>query len=140
MKLTQLEKAKKLHGRLLELDVEILEMEKVAELIANKKTEIKISLKVDDVETVEKEKNKVRIDADDSLDFGQSDFRKSMYSMWMPFGGSCSDKPKKKEWTLKQDYTVPDNVALQVLGVLMAEKMHARELAIKALNKLGVTV
>lgn len=140
MKLPQLKKAQKLFDRVQELDKEIIEIEKSADLIANKKTDIKLSLKVNDIEKVEQDKNKVHFDEDGSLSCGDpADYmRRAMYGLPM-FAFADPAKPKK-EYTIKQDCVISDNVALQVLGVLLADKMEARKLAIKALNKIGIEI
>lgn len=137
MKTNQFEKAQKLYLRVKELDGEIIEIEKAAELVANKKTEIKISLKVNDMEQKASEKNKVEIDEDGSLRLGSDHtvFVSSIFGFRM--SGCSSDKPKK-EYTLRQDHLISDTVAIQVLGVLLAEKLEARKLAIKSLNKIGI--
>jgi hypothetical protein len=136
MKLTQLEKAQKLYDRVKELDKEIMEIEKTAELIATKKTEIKLSLKVSDLEPKKHEKEPI-LDADGSLINNKG----SQVSPWRLIYGTLAPKPEQeKEYASKIANTIPDNLALQLLGVLLADKSEARNLAIKALNKIGIDI
>lgn len=141
MKLPQLKKAQKLFERIQELDKEIIEIEKSADLIANKKTDIKLTLKVNDQEEKVKDSEKVTLDEDGSLSFGTGGYmdhmRRALYGFSMLPPPSCNPK---KECTIKQDYILSDTVAIQVLGVILAEKLEARKLAIKALNKIGVEI
>lgn len=138
MKLTQLEKAQKLYDRVKELDGEIIEIEKLAQLIADKKTEIKLTLKINDLEEKDKEKSKVAFDEDGSLIHGAY-ARSLMASMFTIRLQGC-DPEKEKKYTDKFDCDISDRITLQVLGVLLADKLEARTLAIKALNKLGIDI
>lgn len=142
MKLTQLEKAQKLYARVKELDGEIIEVEKLAQLISSKKTSIKLSLKVNDLEKVN-DSDKVTLDEDGSLKYGSeaSSMASRMFGLWMPSPfGSCTDIAKKDAPDSQFKSEISDSVCLGILGVLLASKMEARELAIKALNKIGVQI
>jgi hypothetical protein len=140
MKLPQLKKAQKLFDRVQELDKEIIEIEKSADLIANKRTEIKLSLKVNDTEEKEKEKSKVEFDEDGSIIQRMQEIQRGLFGYITMNSPGFSCEKQKKEYTLKQDHVISDNVALQVLGVILADKMEARKLAIKALNKIGIEI
>lgn len=139
MKLTQLEKAKKLHDRLTELAGEIEQLQKTAVLIANKKSEIKFSLKVTDKEKVS-DKNKVTIDADGFMKRGGCSDHSTFSGLWGFIDPTRKASSQKKVYDAEVKEIIPDNVALQVLGVILAGKIEAKELAEKALKKLGVSL
>lgn len=136
MTASQFAKAQKLFDRLKELDAEILECEKYADMIANKKMEIKLSLKMNDLEAAEKEKHKVCFDGDGSL---MSNYHRAYMSGLFGIMTPAANE-KEKKYTDKYDSQIPDRVALKVLGVLLADKLEARELAIKALGKMGINI
>jgi len=136
MNATQFAKAQKLFDRVKELDAEILEIEKTAQLIASNKTEIKLSLKINDLE---KHGKKQRVLDEDGSLLGDSPIGRNPFSLF--FGLDRTQEQKSvKEYDVKQDSIIPDRVALQVLGVLLADKMEARDLAIKRLNKIGIDI
>jgi hypothetical protein len=140
MKLTQLVKATKLHERIVELDKEITGLEKVALMIANGKTEIKLSLKVIDLSKTP-ESEKVTLDEDGFMHRGpKSPLNTGGLFSYITFGSCATPKEEKKQYDAEIKELIPDNVALQVLGVVLAGKMEARELAIKQLKKLGILI
>jgi hypothetical protein len=139
MNLKQLQKAQKLYDRIKELDAEIIEVEKVAQYLADKKTSVKFSVKVTDIEKI-KEKDKVSLDADGSLIYGQRSPMDTYKFMFSPFGLPSCTPEKKEAPDASYKCDISDSVCLGVLGVVLASKMEARELAMKALNKIGITV
>jgi len=140
MKLSQLDKANKLYSRIKELDAEIIEIERFADAIASKKAKIKFSLSYADLEKVA-EQDKVVLDDNGFLVKGGKKEYTSMFSFWMqnPLGNRSCEKPEKT-YDGKIKYELDDSLALQVLGVLLKDKMEVREKAMKAINKLGVKI
>lgn len=132
MNLLQLDKAQKLYSRIKELESEISEIEKTAQTVANKKTKIKISLTVNDLEGPKK-KEKV-LDEDGSLISGAN------RSPWSFMFTPALLPAKKGCLGDTHEAVIPDSVALQILGVLLAEKIEARRLALLALKKIGIEV
>jgi hypothetical protein len=129
MRITQFEHARKLHDRIKELDAEIIGLERAASDIANKQADIRISMEVNDRE-------RVHFDESVSSPYGRS----PLFEMMFPGLSHSHIKPTQKGHIIKQDHVISDSVALQVLGVLLAEKLEARALAIKALNKIGIEI
>lgn len=139
MNLKELQKAQKLYDRIKELDAEIIEVEKVAQYVADKKASVKFSIKVTDTEKV-KDKDKVSLDADGSLVYGQRSPLDAYKFMFSPFGLPSCTPEKKESPDASYKCDVSESVCLGVLGVVLASKMEARELAMKALKKIGITI
>jgi hypothetical protein len=130
MDFKKLDKAAKLHERIKQLDKEIIDIERLALMVATKKTELKFSLKVNDLEKTEVPK---KTTCSDEL----------VISFQGMFGGLYSPPTKKKDvkkYDHKFSEIVSDTLALQLLGVVIEDKKHIRELALKQIKKLGVTI
>lgn len=135
MDLKELDKAQRLYARIKELDAEIIGIEKLASLVSTKKTSIKLSLRIEDLEKV-KDSEKTIIDCDGSLSLGYDSL--GVFRFFMPSSLGSPKEATKHDGSLESDLT--DSVCLGVLGVLLQSKIEARELAIKSLNRMGVKV
>lgn len=135
MDLKELEKAQKLYARIKELDAEIIGVEKLANLVSSKKTSIKLSLIIEDLEKI-KDTDKVIIDGDGSLSIGM-DFT-GMFRFFQPSVLGNPKAVKDNNNAFESDLT--DTVCMGVLGVILQSKIEARALAIKALNRIGVKI
>lgn len=134
MEFKKLDKAQKYYEQVKKLDAEIIEIEKLAQLMADGG---KVSFEISCEPVSNKKKEKV-LDEDGSLII--SSFQKRLSDdmrMYMYGGFGCSptitvEKPKKNNIKAQ----VADTVGLQVLGVLLAEKNKERSSIIKRLNKI----
>jgi hypothetical protein len=135
MDLKELEKAQRLYARIKELDAEIISIERLALLASTKKTSIKLSLTIEDLEKV-KDSEKTIIDCDGSLSLGHDSL--GVFKFFMPSFPGTPKKAQEHDGSLESDLT--DSVCLGVLDVLLQSKIEARELAIKSLNRMGVKV
>jgi uncharacterized protein YydD (DUF2326 family) len=81
MDLKELEKAQRLYARIKELDAEIISIERLALLASTKKTSIKLSLTIEDLEKV-KDSEKTIIDCDGSLSLGHDSL--GVFKFFMP--------------------------------------------------------
>jgi hypothetical protein len=137
MNITKLEKASKLIERMKEVDQEVIALENLADQIANKRSEIKLTLNVVDLEKKEKGEG-VQFDENWSIvklnNYGISPFGLS----WMPAGLMPStNTAESKGEKFKQD--ISDTAALNIIGVLMFEKLEIRKAIFKQLEKIGVS-
>jgi hypothetical protein len=138
MNITKLEKASKLIERMKEVDQEVIALEKLADQIANKRSEIKLTLNVVDLEKKEKGEG-VQFDEDGSI-IKPHTVASIPYVLWgfgSGAGGNTSEKKEEKGEKFKQD--ISDTVALNIIGVLMFEKLEIRKAIFKQLEKLGVS-
>jgi hypothetical protein len=143
MILKQLEISQKVYNEFKALDAEILEIEKVAMLVANGDTEVNLSLNVKDT-SVKEPKSKVNFDEDGSLmKSGQLGFRVEMFNPFEMYtkhlsGLSQLKEEKQPATTLKSKLS--ENMSLNILAVLLSIKMEERAKLIRKLNRFGVTI
>jgi hypothetical protein len=136
MKLKELEKATGMLQDIKILDNEIIEIEKMAMLIANNDTESMFTLQVWDKDKEHEEKNKVSFDEDGSLQ-SRGSFADYLMSGMLPFVAPKFDKNEHVS-TIKYDLSV--NASMQILGVLLWEKQNKRQSLIQKLNKYGINI
>jgi hypothetical protein len=134
MNITKLEKASKLVERMKEVDQEVIALEKLADQIANKRSEIKLTLNVVDLEKKEKGEE-VQFDEDGSIVKPNS----NPYGIVLFFGGGQTKPEEKKENGEKFKQDISDTAALNIIGVLLLEKQEIRKAIFKQLEKLGVS-
>lgn len=137
MKIKELEKATGMLQDVKILDNEIIEIEKMAMLIANNDTESMFTLQVWDKDKEQEEKNKASFDEDGSLQVPGSSFADYLMSGMLPFVTPKFDKNEHIS-TIKYDLSI--NASMQILGVLLWEKQNKRQNLIKKLNKYGINI
>ena len=142
MKIKQLEKATKVFEKIQKLDKEINELDKLALLIVNNKTDISFELKIENCNDNEATPQ-VEIDSDGSLSF-KVDFdpRTSIVPWPLRFSrmdfGTISNTPNKNTKSLKNKLT--ETPTLQILGVLLDEKQRERQSLLMQLKSYGVAI
>ena len=134
MDFKKLDKAKKIFEKIIVLDAEIIEIDKIANSVANEDVQVTLSLSVRNLS--KDSSNSVGLDEDGSLVYGSM--------KWLDYGslfgfGSSSKKQKENKFTERIEKQVSESVSLNILGVLLAEKNLERDILIKELSKLGVT-
>ncbi|WP_231489871.1 hypothetical protein [Pedobacter sp. Leaf170] len=151
MNITQLEKSQKIYNDIKTLDAEIIELDKVAHIIANGNATVNLSISVID-NTLKESKDKESIlDEDGSLksDFGSlssgrisfnpfDEIIRSATSSW-PSMSSFAPKVASANST-NLETKLNDNLSLNVLAILLYEKQERRKKLIKQLNRIGVTI
>lgn len=142
MTASQFEKAQKLYKTVQDITAEIIQIESIAETIASRQTKVVLSLRVDDLTAVEEEKGKVSFDQDGSLIHGVPTYNpmQSLYSMFRIPDGRIGIASCKSNSGINKEYSISDTVTLQVLGVLLADKIQERNNAMKLLAKIGVSL
>jgi hypothetical protein len=134
LKLGSIEKIKLSYDRLKALDAEIIELEKAAILIAEKKTEIEFTLNVNDPE--ETEKAKCTFDEDGSLANPNG-----LTTSWVSiFDSYTPSRTEKKKFTHSIKNTLTERGAFLILGALMQEKNAERKLLLSKLEKYGFNI
>lgn len=131
MHIKELEKATAMLQRIKILDNEIIEIEKIAMIVANNDIDTNFQLKVIDKENTNEDDEQKPVE----FDFGE-------YSGFLGFMAYRNDDNKKKEnknvHTINYDLSI--NATMQILGVLLYEKQTIRHNIIKKLNKYGITI
>lgn len=142
MKIKQLEKATKVFEKIQKLDKEINELDKLALLIVNNKTDISFELKIENCNDNETTPQ-VEIDSDGSLSFKVDFDPRTSVVPWplrftrMDFG-AISNTPNKNTKSLKNKLT--ETPTLQILGVLLGEKQRERQSLLMQLKSYGVAI
>lgn len=132
--LKQLEKAAKVIAEIKELDKRIIELEKLAELVANGSTEHSFELKI---KAPKADGEKVEFDEDGSLvtnHFGGIAYALSGFTLTF---GSDEKKPKEDKNTTTFKDTPSDVTTLHILGFLLSGLVTKREALINKIQKLG---
>lgn len=119
------------------IDADIIEMEKIANLLASGHSKQSMVLAVTDTNP-ETEPKKEVLDSDGSLNTGEN--KTSFGGLFtINWGNNYSNKEKKEDpRTKKLDVQLSDTTALQVLGVLMEQKLIARGEIIQKLKGMGL--
>lgn len=134
MEIKQLERAKNLYEDILQLDKELIELEKYANELVNEKSECKITLEFNKV----KEKSKVKFDEDGSIVFendNNSNYRGMFSLVW---GGTSITKNEEPKDTIKIEHNLV--LTIKLISVLMDEKQQKRRIFIERLSKLGIKI
>jgi hypothetical protein len=133
MNLTKLEKATKILNSIKELDAEIIKIESLAEVAANKRMEATVKITLEDLEKEGEEK--LELDEDGSL---YSGFKGLISGYMNPISFRCTGQldEKKNKTTFEQD--VNDITLLHILGFLAADKKAKRENLLRQLKRLGL--
>jgi hypothetical protein len=135
MKLSEVEKLKDAYDRVRKLDGEILSIEKLALMVSEKRTEIKMSVTVDDLD--EKAKGRVRFDEDGSIMGESSPMRWSLTQM-LAYASPTTPDPEASKTTTSIQFVIPDSLALRLLGELYASKDAERKEILKYFREIGV--
>jgi hypothetical protein len=134
MKLTKLSRINEGFEKLKQLDKEVLAIERLAELVANKKSEIHINLTAVDLE--KRAKNEIYLDSDGSL-VNRNKPSSGGISSYIFYS---SEPPKPPEDSVDVKELIGDVHALELLGLLILQKQQQRVAILNAFRKLGVEV
>jgi len=132
MDIKKLEKATKIYERIRVLDGEIIEIEKNAMLVANGETKSGFELKIENLAGVENSEE----DSDDKNDSGIGGY--FTFGILGYIERKNNIRENKNESIFKSDLSV--NSTMAILGVLLHEKQHQRQILISKLEKMGVLV
>lgn len=142
MKIKDLAKATEALAKLEILDKDILQIEKVAELIVNSETEtsFSFSMKTKDVSKEKQVNIKVTIDSDGSLskDFFENPMERFNKIYGVPFG-LWSPEKKKEEKFEKLNFNLSENESLGLLGLMIGIKQRERQTLLDELARYGVS-
>ncbi len=147
MNIQQLERSQKMYTNIKELDAEIIEIEKIAMLLVDGNAEVKLNLSVKDT-TPKSEKIAIDEDGDmkatksGPLTFGIMSPMAFMQRIQGSRGLWIDDDPlqAKQDNSEKMSYGISENLSLNVLAILLNEKLEKRAKLIKSLNRIGVTI
>ena len=142
MKQNQLEKSIKIYQQIKELDNEITELDKFALKIANIESNTTLKLSVNDIVICEESK-KLQFDEDGSIKNNESHISDmsrylmpSLYAMSESLRGISHKDKSNNESTMSCE--ISSNSTLQILSILLSDKMQKREQLIKKLERFGV--
>lgn len=138
MSYKKLQSAALLYGRLKELDQEIIALDKLAILVAEKPCSIVLSLSIVDIEKQKKEEVKVQFDEHGSLKTGTDNMYRSLLSGYSFFTTRDEVEDKSKNYTESYSQAISDTNTLQVLGVILCEKQTQRALIIDEIKSLNL--
>jgi hypothetical protein len=138
MNIVKLEKATKIYEQIKQLDNAIIEIDRIAMLIANGEVSCSFDLKVNDLTKTE-EQCQVGFDEDGSLRSACDPIHPYRLSFSL-LGGVLRNTtpPPVNENILKAELT--ENTALSILGVLLCDKQYQRDQLINQLERLGVAI
>lgn len=148
MNIKQLERSQKMYSDLKILDAEIIEIEKVAILIANGNAEVNLSLNVKDTTQNKEEIAEVEFDEGTPLRSSLGGFSVNMgiITSWRT-GESMFEKIYGKKAIEKENTSgtnlkacLCENLSLNVLAILLYDKQDRREKLIRNLKRIGVTI
>ena len=148
MNIKQLERSQKIYSELKSLDAEIIEIEKIALLLVDGNAEVKLNLSVKDT-TPKPEKIEIDEEGDikpvqsgglsfsilgSSMDMFQRIYGTPGYSTL----GTTSQVTK--DTGDMSSYDISESLSLNILAILLNEKLDKRTKLIKSLNRIGVTI
>jgi len=149
MNIQELERSQKIYAQIKTLNTEIIEIEKVAILIANGNAEVNLSLKVTD--TTPKKDDKEKVEFDEDVSFKSSlgsglNFRMGIINPWgtqeslfeKMYGKGAISEEKESGTNLKA--CLSENLSLNVLAILLYDKQTRRDKLIRNLKRIGVTI
>lgn len=141
LSIKDLEKAKRIHARIVNLDEEIIQIEKIANQMSSDNCTVEFSLRVEN-HTKEKEEKQNVLDSDGSLikpiSRDEDDFN--------PFRGallgymSQIEKSETKTRKKTYDFSLSESDCLRVLAMLLDIKYRERNKAILELKDIGVRI
>lgn len=145
VKLKTIDKAYKIYESIKQIDSEIIEIDRIAMLVANGCSKSHFELRVEDLQKAEQEKENVRFDEDGSLMMGFNGLRTP--SIWEQItagyrtGGhfgcesvNLNKHDRKLKWNLSE------HTALKVLAVLLSDKKEQRDNLLIQLERLGISI
>lgn len=125
MELKQLERAKNLYEDIVQLDKEIIELQKYGQSIANEETKCKLKLSFYAKETEEKLET-----------VNENSFQSIFTFTWA--GQTRESKPKKNN---ENTVSIKDEIfCLKVISLLLEEKEQKRRVFMDRLSKLGIKI
>lgn len=136
MNLKQLGNSQKMYTDIKALDAEIVEIEKVAMLIADGKAVVKLTMDVTDT-SKKPEVKKEDSDYESEVKRYQSFFTGGLL---YPLTGSGSPKEEQKKPDNQLKSELSDNLSLNVLAVLLYDKQQKRLALLNKLKRIGVTL
>jgi len=142
MEFKQLEKATIIYKDIQALDKEIIDIDRIAMLVANGEIKSTFELKIEDIGKKNEDSQKNSFDEDGSIVRNNyEDIHKRMlHSLSMPlFSFGCSETKKKNDNEHTLNNSLSENATLQILGILLCEKQEKRKMLISKLQKLGVS-
>lgn len=134
MDIKQLEKATRMLSSIKEIDQEIIDIEKIAMILANSDTESSFVLKIIDQEQRDKSLAQEKQEDDESP--ARSFLAQFMTSGLLPH----VTRDDKDDFTHTINASLSVNVTMQILGVLLYEKQNKRTKLIKRLESYGINI
>lgn len=141
MELSKLEKATKIFNAIKVLDAEIVELDKVAMIVANGGGESSFELTINGV-IVKDETEKVKFDEDGSLILpkeNESPYRSIFLDFALPSYFRRDEKKEEKNKTVIKN-SLSEKSTMLILGILLEEKKMKRNKYLKQLEKIGVNI
>lgn len=142
--LTSLEKANKILVKIKELDQDIIQLEGLAMILSNKKSSVKLTLEVTDLE--KEDKKKKVLDEDGSINIRtlgeglMESFRQHQLSHLQMYGNQVSSCYGFKQEGHKLNKTITDTAGLGILGVILGEYREERNQLLKQIQNLGIKI
>ncbi len=137
MEIKKLSKAARLLDQIKALDNEIIELDKIALIVVNDRTEINLNLSVKNLTKEDEDKIRVSFDTDGSLTSGGHSMDGLRY--WLEsMNPSRLPQPKvNKNYEMLNKIISPEDFLL-VVQVLRASRMNERSLCFTKMAELGV--
>jgi hypothetical protein len=138
--LDSLEKIKKIGERLKILDSEILNINKTAQLIAEKKSEIRLLINTVDIDATKKEKSKAQFDEDGSLRQSENNHNPLRFYPSFSMTYSTPSEQPTVEVSLKIEESIDEKTCFCILGFILNAKKEERQKLLAVLASYGVRI
>ena len=138
MQISKVQKAAKIIEKIKAIDAEIIEIDRIAMLVANGNSENSFDLIIKEIKQPDEDKNPV-LDADGSLI--NQEKPKSLFEQYaLGWLNPIVAEPKKDENITIFKNLLSEKSTLLILGVLLEEKHSKRQSYVKSLQKIGIEI
>lgn len=131
MQIKQLNKVMNIYEEIKEIDAEIVKLDKTALMIANEGGECSFEMKI----VGPKKEEAIAVKEKET---GGFIIPSSFFASYLRYAGG--EKEEEEKETTKLQCSLPDTVALSILGFLLRNLNDKREALIGRLTKLGVAI
>ena len=127
----QFERAKKLHDEIVSIDAEIIEIEKLANTVANDNCDLSFGVKVENHSKIKEEKKDFEDEKNSIMSMYGGLFNYSWVSPLTP-------KDEHNSHVDKYRFKFTDTDCLKVLSIILAIKYERRNTLLNEINRLGI--
>jgi hypothetical protein len=131
MNLKQLSKAQKIYEEITRIDKEIINIESLAQKLANDDIQFNLQIEIEDLINTE-------VEPEQKLDAYPCGTPRIQFA-WS-LGGICNTSEAKPKTEVLKETGLNNSLSLQILGVLLYNKQQIRKGLLAQLEKMGVAI